>query len=79
MILNFLQSFFEPVIQKQASTLPSYNPIQQPEVLQDQSLHGACSARFASFEYRLAKVEVDLVESEHVLYPKRQGERDRVG
>ena len=48
---------------KQASTSSSYNPIQQPEVLQDQSLHGPCSAQLASFEY---KVEADLVESEQL-------------
>ena len=46
---------------KQASPSPSYNPIQPPEV---QSVHGPCSARFALFEYRLAKVGADLVESE---------------
>ena len=51
---------------KQASTSPSYNPIQQPKTLQDQSLHGPCSAQFASFEYKLAKVEADLVESEQL-------------
>ena len=50
----------------QASPSPSYSPIQQPEVLQDQSLHGPCSARFALFEYRLAKVGADLAESEQL-------------
>ena len=46
-----------------ASPSPSYSPIHQPE---DQSVHGPCSARFASFEYRLTRVEADLVESEQL-------------
>ena len=47
-----------------ASPSPSYSPIHQPEALQNQSVHAPCSVRFASFEYRLAKVEADLAESE---------------
>ena len=46
-----------------ASPSPSYSPIHQPE---DQSVHRPCSARFASFEYRLTRVEADLAESEQL-------------